>query len=283
MCIIMAKYLPDLGWVGVKNRDRGYYPTINIRKSQRDGVERIYIWDETTGYTEGLNQHGVSIISASMATISDEKGQGTTAHEGTRSDYLSPDGKKIRTAMLERSCIDALKSLVKTELTGHTLVFDANRCFMLESGYRNGDFIHKIEEIIKPDTCVRTNHGVLLPWAGYQRVASDPGHSRKRVSSEVRKIKAELGLYKANTLDECMEAILDHSDHNPQLNPCRIDNRKGYMKTTGQLALVPSQLTLYYRPVWSGIHFDYDKLNSANEHCFFEILSQRPLHKMQAD
>ena len=274
----MAKYLPDLGWIGVKNRDRGYYPMINIRKSRKNSIERIYIWDETTGYTEGLNEYGVCIMSASMATISDEKGQGTTAHEGTRGDYVSPDGKKIRTAMLSRDCNSAIRSLIDTNLTGHTLIFDTNRCYMLESGYRNGDFVHKVEEIVKPQTCVRTNHGILLPWAGYQRVDDDPGHSRKRVSSEVRKIKAELGLQTANTLDECMEAILDHSDPNPQLNPCRRDDRDGYMKTTGQLALVPSQKTLYYRPIWSGINFAYDKLNGADERCFFEVLSQRPLH-----
>lgn len=282
MCVIMAKFLPRLGWVGIKNRDRGYYPTINIRKSRKDGIERIYIWDENTGYTEGLNAKGVSIISASMATISDEKGQGTT-HEGTRSDYLSPDGKKIRTALLELTCHSALESLIETQLTGHTLVFNQDRCYMLESSHRNGDFVYKIEEIIQPNTCVRTNHGVLLPWAGYQRVADDPGHSRKRVCSEVRKIKSEIGLNKATTLDECMECILDHSDPNPQLNPCRIDDRPGYMKTTGQLALVPSKNTLYYRPVWSGINFDYDKLNNAEDKCFFEILSQRPLHYQNQD
>ena len=276
----MAKYLPDLGWVGVKNRDRGYYPVINIRKSRKDGIERIYIWDENTGYTEGLNDSGVSIISASMATVTDEKGVGTSTHEGTRKDYLSPDGKKIRTAMLERTCHAALESLVENELTGHTLVFNSDRCYMLEGGYRSGQFIHKIEEIQKKHTCVRTNHGILLPWAGYQRIPDDPAHSRKRVSSEVRKIKAELGLHHAKTLESAMECILDHSDPNPQLNPCRCDDRDGYMKTTGQIALVPSQLTLYYRPIWSGITFDYDKLNGSDEQCYFEILSQRPMKSL---
>jgi len=125
---------------------------------------------------------------------------------------------------------------------------------------------------------VRTNHGILLPWAGYQRVPGDPTHSRKRVSSEVRKIKAEIGLNKAKSLDECMECILDHSDPSPQLNPCRLDDRSGYISTSGQVALVPSQLTLYYRPIWSGITFDYDKLNSENDRCFFEVLSKRPLY-----
>jgi hypothetical protein len=151
---------------------------------------------------------------------------------------------------------------------------------MLEGGYRSGQFIHKIEEIQKKHTCVRTNHGILLPWAGYQRIPDDPAHSRKRVSSEVRKIKAELGLHHAKTLESAMECILDHSDPNPQLNPCRCDDRDGYMKTTGQIALVPSQLTLYYRPIWSGITFDYDKLNGSDEQCYFEILSQRPMKSL---
>lgn len=278
MCIIMAKYLPNLGWVGIKNRDRGYYPIINIKKSRRGGLERLYIWDETTGYTEGLNEHRICIISASMATVSDEKGQGTTTHEGTRGDYMSPDGKKIRKALMSSNCKDALRSLVDEELTGHTLVFDSNKCYMLESGWRNHQFIHKIEEIHPSTFCVRTNHGILLPWAGYQRLPDDPGHSRKRVSSEIRKIKAELGLHKANSLDEAIECILDCSESNPQMNPCRLDDRNGYMKTTGQLALVPSQLTLYYRPIWSGIKFDYEELNGKDEKCFFEVLSQRPLY-----
>ena len=47
MCVIVAKYLPELGWIGVKNRDRGYYPVINIKKSFKNDIERIYIWDET--------------------------------------------------------------------------------------------------------------------------------------------------------------------------------------------------------------------------------------------
>jgi hypothetical protein len=283
MCVISAKYIPELGWVGVKNRDRGYYPVINIKKSQQNGIERVYIWDENTGYTEGLNEYGVSIISASMATVSDEKGQGTTTHEGTRGSYMSPDGKKIRTALLEKTCEHAIANLIETELTGHTLVFDKKNCFILESGYRYGDFIHKIEEINKDNTCVRTNHGILLPWAGYQRLPDDAAHSRKRVSSEVRKIKSELNLKNAANLDEAMESLLDQSDHNPQLNPCRLDARKGYMKTTGQIACVPSQLTLYYRPIWSGITFDYDKLNKDEDKCFFEILSQRALRSQKAN
>lgn len=266
----MAKYLPNLGWIGVKNRDRGYRPAVNIRRSNLDGIERILLWDETTKYTEGLNEQGVAIISASMATISDEKSN-TGTNEGTRSDYYSPDGKKIRQALRKKTCKDALETLIESHLTGHTLVFDAKSCFLLESGWRNGQFVYKIEEINNDQQCVRTNHGVLLPWAGYQRIPGDPSHSRKRVSSEVRKIKAEIALSKSNTLKEIIHSILDRSDSNPQLNPCRSDQREGYMTTTGQLILIPSRRMLYYRPIDSDLHLQVTNAPDQGV-CHFKIL-----------
>jgi hypothetical protein len=272
MCVIAVKYLPEIGWIGVKNRDRGYYPEINIRKSTKHGIERCYIWDANTKYTEGVNEHGVSIISASMATISDEKGAGTTTHEGTNKNYMSPDGKKIRTALLEKTCKSALECLVEKELTGHTFVFNENECYILESGYRNGTFVYKIQEIQPNQVCVRTNHGILLPWAGYQRVQTDPSHSRKRVSSEVRKIKSELGMIPSKTVKEALNSIMDHSEPNPQLNPCRIDDRDGYMKTTGQIAIVPKHRKLYYRPIWSALEVDFNKINHGHSKTFFEVI-----------
>lgn len=270
MCIIMAKYIPTLGWVGVKNRDRGYRPVINIRRSNLDDIERMLLWDETTKYTEGLNEHGVAIISASMATINDEK-QNTGTNEGTSKDYYSPDGKKIRQALRKNTCKDALNHLIETKLTGHTLVFDRNKCFLLESGWRHGEFIYKIEELNKDQQCVRTNHGVLLPWAGYQRVPGDPSHSRKRVSSEIRKIKAEIALNNCESLKDMIRSILDMSDKNPQMNTCRIDKREGYMTTTGQIVLIPSQRLLFYRPIDSDLNIRYSN-SLDNGKCQFKIL-----------
>lgn len=272
MCIILVKYLPGLGFVGVKNRDRNYYPTIRIRKSQRGGVERLYIWDENTKYTEGLNEFGIAIISSSMATVSDEKGIKKIPSEGTRSEYRSPDGFKIRQAMLESTCELAMQRLVEQELTGHTLVFNKDRCLLLEASYRNGCFVHKLQEIDKKDSVVRTNHGILLPWAGHQRIPGEPKLSKRRISSEFRKIAAEKQLYNAKTVDETMNCTLDKSGDIPQLNTCRVAEKKGDVFTTGQVTLVPSQLTLYYRPLKCEIKFDYEKLNALNNKCFFKIL-----------
>ena len=66
MCVVAAKYFPDIGWVCVKNRDRNYIPEISFKRQNRDGVEVMMFWDDITQYCEGMNSGGVGIISASL-------------------------------------------------------------------------------------------------------------------------------------------------------------------------------------------------------------------------
>ena len=100
MCVIAAKYFEKTGWVGVKNRDRNYKPTVHVRQSYRGGIERMYIWDEKTKYTEGLNEFGVSILSAAVATKKDEQeGFKNDEQDDVDRPFFSPDGKKIRKAL----------------------------------------------------------------------------------------------------------------------------------------------------------------------------------------
>jgi hypothetical protein len=58
MCVVAVKYLDKYGWVGAKNRDRNYIVTIDIVRSNRGGVQRMYIDDQTTRWTEGINEYG---------------------------------------------------------------------------------------------------------------------------------------------------------------------------------------------------------------------------------
>ena len=167
MCVLAAKYFDGIGWAAAKCRDRNYLPTVNFRKSYRNDIERLYIWDETTKYTEGLNENGVCIISAALATKADEKEK---AGEDSRNFY-SPDGKKIRDALLEPTVKDAVKRIIKSELNGHTFVFDAHNMYIIE-GINNAagtKWFHKVMKLDKNDIAVRTNHGINLPKAGYQR------------------------------------------------------------------------------------------------------------------
>ena len=73
MCVIAAKYFPDTGWCGVKQRDRNYVPKLNFQRDTTNGVERLMYTDEMTGYREGLNSNGICILSASLKVTDDEK------------------------------------------------------------------------------------------------------------------------------------------------------------------------------------------------------------------
>ena len=73
MCIILAKYFPSIGWAGAKNRDRKYIPTLDFIEDEVDGIQRMMMHDQITGYKEGLNNHGVSILNTSLDIGNDEE------------------------------------------------------------------------------------------------------------------------------------------------------------------------------------------------------------------
>ena len=284
MCVVVCKYLKDIGWVIAKNRDRNYKPIIRIRKSFREGMERLYIWDEKTKYTEGVNEYGVGIVSASV-TVKEDEAEGAVASKKKTKDsdissknrvFYSPDGLRIRTALFEKTAVDAAKRLIEIEIPGNTIVADKERCFLLEGAFTSDDeYVYKIVEVPKEKIAVRTNHGIFLPWTGYSK--DIPEQKPSRESSEARYKKAVEDLKKANTFDEVLAALSDTSQENPQMNPLRLDPTKNAMRTTGQIVVVPNEHTLHYRAIWCETKFDLDKLNTETEKTFFEVVSTRKL------
>ena len=123
MCVIVAKYIDGVGWVGAKNRDRMYRPKIHIKKSFRKKVERLLMWDADTKWTEGVNQYGLAMIGSASGGAKDMK------KDELPSTDPSPDGKKMRTALLEKTPDKALKSLIGDEIIGSTIVFTKDTCF----------------------------------------------------------------------------------------------------------------------------------------------------------
>lgn len=281
MCVVACKYIDELGWVIAKNRDRNYKPIIRIRKSFRENIERLYIWDERTKYTEGVNEFGVAIISASV-TVKEDEAEGSQALKTKKDNvskkprtFYSPDGLRIRTALFEKTSLDATRKLIDLEIPGNTIVADKERCFLLEGAFVEDEYVYKVVEVPKNKIAVRTNHGIFLPWTGYS--ADIPEQAEKRESSEIRYIKTVKGLVKSKTLEEILDALSDTSDENPQMNPLRIDLKKNSMRTTGQIVIVPREHTLHYRSIWCETIFDLDKLNTSEEKTFFEVVSTRKL------
>jgi hypothetical protein len=290
MCIIAAKKFPGIGWVGVKNRDRNYVPTISIVQSNRRGVERLFIDDDDTRYTEGLNEYGVCVLSASLSVKSDEKEQEKVKPTDRKAGYMSPDGKKIREALYEKTPRKALESIVNSELTGCTLIFNRTRCYLLEAGRvieytqnvdkKKGPFQYKFIEVTD-NSIVRANHGILMPEYGYDDDADTAEEKRSRKSSEFRRRVTIEELKKITDplkMLDAVSAVRTKTGDVAYMNPIRTgDPKKKEMITTGQLLLLPTENTMHYRPIHSDVEFSYTKLNDPKSKTFFEIVSNRRL------
>lgn len=301
MCIIVAKKFPGIGWVGAKLRDRGYIPLIEIIQSNRRSIQRLYLSDSESKYTEGLNEFGVCIISASLAVKDDEKeiivAQKMKKYDAT---YMSPDGKKIRDALYEKTPKAALKHLIDEKLSGNTLIFNKDECWVLEAGVvmeyeenpdakneedilirKKSDFIYKFKQI-KDDYVVRTNHGILLPQFGYQKDDKSPDKKRSYKSSLIRFKYATEAIENTRIPDDLLDTLSERKNEKgpdiEYMNMVRTGNIKNHeMVTTGMIQLIASECTMHYKPIFSDVKFSYTKLNSENSKTFFEVVSNRRL------
>jgi len=279
MCVVVSKYFEGIGWVLAKNRDRNYEPTIKMVQRKDGGVERLYLFDLETGYSEGLNEYGISILSAATAVKSDEK----EISQKKKANGTSRDGRRIRSALLQKTVDKALNTLIQSKLVGNTFITDGKTCYLLEAGYgskearTNDDYKHKVVKCSKDKAYSRTNHGVLIPELGYQSYPARNAY--KRESSDSRYKIALENASRSKDPQELLNSIGVTPKSNPQLNPIRLKkNKPEDMLTTGQILLIPDHKTLTYRPTLSEVELDnYNKINGVKSNTYFEIISNRQL------
>lgn len=285
MCVVIAKHLPEYGWVIAKNRDRNYKPVVSIKQSNRNGVQRLYMHDDKTRYTEGVNEYGVAILSASIMVKKDEKEGNAAAGSDDQSErtYYAPDGYRIRTALFKKTAKSALNTLISMQIPGNTLIADDNDCYILEGAFRdyhgpNKKYEYRFKKLKKTDTVVRTNHGIDLPWAGYQDNKDNP-HEKASRRSSLNRLRIVLKQMKSiKTPEDMLQVLSSRPEKDPQMNPIRLDDRRRSMKTTGQLLVIPKERTLHYRPTYSEISLkNYNNINSGKNKTFFEVISSRKL------
>lgn len=277
MCIVIGKYFKDVGWVGLKNRDRNYIPEISFKKRVSDGVEILYFWDDVTQYCEGMNSAGVGVLSASLMVLDDEK------EIEKRSKTPSKDGKKIKKSLQYPNVKAVAMSLIEQKLTGNTLVFDRDHMYLIEGAwvkgkYKAGHYRYIVREIEQDQSVVRTNHGVWLRDAGYQR-GIDENQTLSRISSESRRLIAQIVTKVAKAPEEILDGLTMDFTGDGQMNALRTSTEKKKMRTTSQIMIVPSENTMYVRPVQSHMDFNFWELNSSKQQTWVEILSNRILYK----
>lgn len=272
MCIIVAKYFPGTGWAGAKNRDRKYVPTLDFEIRDHNGVEQALMHDQITGYREGINSVGVSILNTSLDVLEDEPDV-----ESGRA-KTSPDGELIRTALAQKNPLAAAKYLIAKQLVGCTVVFDQEHCYLIEASDQDGTkpYRYRLQEIPKDHVMARTNHGLWLEWAGFQR-GDDAQQTRDRISSESRLLQAQAVAQMAQQPQDLVDGLCKITIEHPQLNAMRTSTGRNEFRTTSQQLCVPKEKTLYCRPVSSNLQFDFWKLNRPDTKVWVEILSNREL------
>lgn len=276
MCIIIAKHFDNYGWVGIKNRDRNYIPEISFKKKSVDNVEILYFWDNITQYCEGINSAGIGVLSASLMVLDDEK------EIEIRSKTPSKDGTKIKKALEYTSVKEVADILVELKLTGSTIIFDQHTCYLLEGawekgGYKAGRFRHVLKQIQQNEVVVRTNHGIWLPDAGYQRGINE-AQTTSRTSSESRKLIADIVTFLANNPEDIINGLTKNFKNNGQLNALRTSTKEKKMRTTSQIMIIPKENTMFVRPVQSNMEFNFWELNKPDQQTWVEILSNRVLY-----
>jgi len=273
MCIIVAKYFPGTGWVGAKNRDRNYTPTLDFIEDNRQGMGRMMMHDRVTGYKEGINSTGLSILNTSLDVYDDER-----EVEAGQVDS-SPDGKIIAQALLYKDPMDAVRLLVKRKLGGCTMVFNERDLYLIEATDDDGTrpYRYMVKRIGRDNTVARANHGLWLTNAGYQRTRGDKSETLGRISSEARLLQAQAVVEAAQEPEDLVDGMCQVYINDPQLNIMRMSTQRKKMRTTSQQLCVPQERTLYCRPISSHVEFDFWDLNRPDTNVWVEILGNREL------
>lgn len=247
MCTLIAKKFPNIGWVGVKNRDRSAPTETELLRDQEDRFQRVTLMDETTRWTEGMNSNGVSIISSSLYPII--HGDPGTHRTG---------GSPIRNALAQPTVEKAVRYLEKVNAHGCVMVFDRNHLWLIEGKVNsNQQVVRKITD----DYIARTNHGVWIPSAGYQPHSKNKILAMRRISSIARLKIANFILDSATKPDELMPLLAKQWIDNPQLTTLRTPIPGIDTRTTEQLMLEPGKKLVIVRNVNGILEFNQEDAN----------------------
>lgn len=238
MCIIVAKYFKGTGWVLAKNRDQDYVSHVSFRDEQNDKVGEILVmFNHDISYQEGMNHDGLVIMTTSLTPILTQETN-------------KKDGDDIYKA-LHMEQMDAANYLISQKMTGFIFLATPKKLVVIEAAREDdgtGEYKSVLRVIPTSETIVRTNHGIRLPWAGFQ-YGIDEKQDMWRKSSESRKRLTEKVMAKANSPEEMLDALAEWQVDDLQMNPFRVENKPRQMRTIFQWVLVPSEGMAIIRPI----------------------------------
>lgn len=268
-CIVAGKSING-SIVLAKNRDRGFYPENKVVREVINGTEVVYIEDIHSGWKEGMNEHGLCLVNSRFSASKEWQRDPVNQYkvlpydEETLKALKSKKEEIVLEILVKCQTVDqAVHMIIEKGLKGVTLVADDLQKFgevevteEFGSKYKvwmmgdNSLEINRDEEgattysISSTDwAIVRTNHGVLIPEAGYQEKVG----STERASSEIRKVEAERYLAKKMTDPvEVLRALSQQPYDKESEN--NVFRTTPIHKTGGQILMDPIGRTFYYMP-----------------------------------
>jgi hypothetical protein len=253
MCTIIGKKFKNVGWVGVKNRDRGTATKTRLVRGS-SGIDRVTLLDESTKWSEGMNENKVTIISSSLTPYSS-----TLRNNHTKDD--DKNGERISEALAQSTVEKAIGVLKKTKATGCIMVFDADQMWLIEGENKTN---HQVVRKITGDTVARTNHGIWIPTAGYQMNSKNTELKLRRISSEARLLIAKYIVDTAKTPDDLILMLGENWSDNLQLTSLVKPYAGINARTTEQLMMIPDKKTMIIRNT-DGI-FDFNQKDANPLH-----------------
>ena len=234
-CLVVGGCI-GTNFVLAKNRDRKVPPTVQIvRKLSKKGTEMVLMYDKRTRYVEGMNQHGIGILNATLLNEEDSR---------SRSGYNHRQGNIIHRALCSKSVMEAVGILATHSggIEGHTIVSDPLRMFHIELMHGQQAKVSPLDPTTGWDA--RTNHGIHFSEAGYM-----PRDGRIYMSSNYRKSIAEIELTDVKSEQEIMKVMRQqHNDPDSHMNmhrrvPKDAPEHGGFI-TTSQIAVSYTHLPL---------------------------------------
>ena len=231
-CIIVAKKVGD-AVIMAKNRDRAYKPQLEVVHEIVDGVEIAYLRDMVTDWSEGLNEYGIGVLNTALMVGYDENEKKIVKKGGKP----SKDGNRIRTALTKKTLKEAVETLAKLGVKGHTFVSDPQKMVSMETTSKHSPKLDIRD--LSSDNFVRTNHGYHYYDAGYTK-------GNDYLSSKIRKIGAEKIIASAEQALDILDGLKKQFYEKDSPLNMRRDTKK--MSTSSQLMLnlTDREMTLHY-------------------------------------
>ena len=219
----------------LKVRDRNYVPRIKVVRELAAGTEIAHVYDTWTGWSEGMNEHGISLVSSALLVEVDEGEKKTT-------DGNSGTGQKIREILGAKTMDAAIEIIMGNVVKGCTIISDGNSSVLVEfDGNKDKGGPDPILKHLKKKVVLsRTNHGVFLEGSGY---TEDYKGGDDLKSSKERKETSEKVLEEVEEASD-IAAAMARSRKKDRKHPNNAIRATDNMFTSTQILMRPEAKTM---------------------------------------